>query len=71
MEKGKIKVIKKNSQPAAAVNKSADKKTKQEAAREIVSNVTNWVNDFQQRRREETQQAIEKFFPQNPQPNGI
>lgn len=69
-EKGKIKVIKKNTQTVAA-DKSADKKTKQQAAREIVSNVTNWVTDFQQRSREETQQAIEKFFPHNPQTNGI
>jgi hypothetical protein len=33
----------------------------------MVSTVTNWVNDFQQRRREETKQAIEKFFPAQPQ----
>lgn len=68
--KAKIKVIKKNeikvSEPPVQINK----KTKQESARDMVSTVTNWVNDFQQRRRDETKQAIEKFFSNKPQING-
>lgn len=66
----KIKVIKKGEQvkvqdPAAVENKST-----KEAAREIVSTVSNWVTEFQQRRREDTKQAFEKLFTQT-QPNGI
>lgn len=68
--KAKIKVIKKSEvkivEPATAV---VEKKPKQ-AAREMVSTVSNWVNEFQQRRREETKQAIESFFSAQPQTNG-
>lgn len=61
--KGKIKVIKKNEiKEATTEPTSVVKKTKQEAAREMVSTVTNWVSDFQTRKREETKMAIEKFF---------
>jgi len=65
--KGKIKVIKKGTQKAVEPKVEIEKKSTQVAAREMVSNVTNWVTDFQQRRRDETKQAIEKFFNQ-PQP---
>lgn len=67
--KGKIKVIKKGTQ--LAVTPKVVKNSTKEVAREMVSNVTNWVTDFQQRRREETKQAIEKLFAQQPQTNGI
>jgi hypothetical protein len=74
--KGKIKVIKKGSQIAAATSeapKSAEieKKTAKVAAREMVSNVSNWVTEFQQRKRVETRTAIEQFFTQQPQINGV
>lgn len=67
--KGKIKVIKKGSQPI--VQKKVEKKSTQETARQMVSNVTNWVTDFQQRRRDETKQAIENLFAKQPQTSGI
>ncbi len=67
--KGKIKVIKKGTQPVTKV--TVEKKVAQNTAREMVSNVTNWVTDFQLRKREETKQAIEKFLIQQPQPTGI
>jgi hypothetical protein len=67
----KIKVIKKGEQAKTQVKVVAEKKSTQEAAREMVSTVTNWVNDFQQRRREETKQAIEKLFSQQTQPTGV
>ena len=61
--KGKIKVIKKNEiKENAAASVAVIKKSKQETAREMVSTVTNWVSDFQTRKREETKMAIEKFF---------
>lgn len=68
--KGKIKVIKKGEQKVVATKVKVEKKKAQVAARQMVSNVTTWVTDFQQRRREETKQAIEKFFPQ-PQTSGV
>jgi hypothetical protein len=37
-------------------------KTTQEAARDMVATVSSWVNDFQQRRRSETAQAIKTLF---------
>jgi formylglycine-generating enzyme required for sulfatase activity len=47
-------------------------KSAQETARDMVSNVTNWVNDFQQKRRTETSRAIQNIqnlFPEPAQPN--
>lgn len=69
--KAKIKVIKKSEIKIAEIPTEVNKKTKQESAREMVSTVTTWVNDFQQRRRTETKQAIEKFFNNKPQTNGV
>jgi hypothetical protein len=67
--KAKIKVIKKNEIKATEIPIiEVNKKNKQESAREMVSTVTNWVNDFQQRRREETKQAIESSLPTNRRP---
>jgi hypothetical protein len=68
--KAKIKVIKKGEIKVAEKPVGIEKKSNQ-AAREMVSTVSNWVNEFQQRRREETKQAIEKFFPSQPQTSGV
>lgn len=65
--KAKIKVIKKSDITNVEKPIVKKKEATQATARDMVSNVTNWVNDFQQRRREETKQAIEKFFSQQPQ----
>lgn len=69
--KAKIKVIKKSEIKIAEIPVEVDKKTKQESAREMVSTVSTWVSDFQHRRRLETKQAIEKFFTNKPQTNGV
>lgn len=69
--KAKIKVIKKNEVKAVEAPFVEEKITKQQAAREMVSTVSNWVNEFQQRRRFETNQAIEKFLVSKPQTNGV
>lgn len=68
--KAKIKVIKKGEIKVVEKPVVIEKKSNQ-AAREMVSTVSNWVNEFQQRRREETKQAIEKFFPSQPQTSGV
>ncbi len=69
--KAKIKVIKKSEIKIAEKPAVVEKATKQQAAREMVSTVSNWVSDFQQRRRTETKQAIEKFFSNKPQASGV
>lgn len=69
-QKGKIKVIKKSEVKVVEAPIKIERK-KNQAAREMVSTVSNWVNDFQNRRREETKQAIGKFFPNQPQTNGV
>lgn len=66
--KAPIKVIKRSErnrpQPAAeevAIQKNTQKNT-QELAREVVANVSQWVNEFQQKRRTETAQAFKSLF---------
>lgn len=69
--KPKIKVIKKgeakNTEKAVVI----EKKSKHESAREMVSTVSNWVNDFQQRKRVETRQAFEQLFSAQPKASEI
>lgn len=68
-ERSKIKVIKKGTPKPAVEKKKDPSRTKREAAREIVSTVTNWVSDFQQQKRQQTQLAIEQLFGQQPRSN--
>ena len=67
-----IKVIKRNERNRAekpVEEVQSDKKSKQESAREMVATVSQWVNEFQQKRRAETARAIKTLFPEtNPQP---
>jgi len=67
-DKLKIKVIKKDDLSATNRRTKVANKSKRAAAREAVSTVTNWVTDFQLRKRDETKSAIEKFLVQKPQP---
>jgi hypothetical protein len=69
--KAKIKVIKKKDLQVIKKVEQSEKKKKQEAAREMVSNVSSWVNDFQKRKRVETKQAIEQLFPKQPQTDSL
>lgn len=62
----KIKVIKKVEAGQAPVNGRQPKENPRHAAREMVSTVKNWVNDFQSRKRDETKAAIEKFLVVKP-----
>jgi uncharacterized membrane-anchored protein len=68
--KAKIKVIKKGEAKEVVEAPVKIEIKKNQAAREMVSTVTNWVSEFQQRRRDETKQAIENFFTNQPQTNG-
>ena len=65
-KKTPIKVIKRDErnrqqQPAAA-EQVAERTSAKEAARDMVANVSQWVNEFQQKRRSETAQAIKTLF---------
>jgi len=58
-----IKIIKRGER---AVEKATPEpevaKTTKESARDMVATVSSWVNEFQQRRRTETAQAIKTLF---------
>ena len=71
-KKTPIKIIKRderNRQDNNNAQPKAPRKTAQDAARDMVNTVTNWVNEFQQKRRTETSRAVQKLFPEPPQPN--
>jgi len=66
-KKTPIKIIKRGErnrqqqQPAAA-KPVAERTSAKEAARDMVATVSQWVNEFQQKRRSETAQAIKTLF---------
>jgi hypothetical protein len=62
--KAKIKVIKRNSLPEQRIERQVKikPKTTQAAARDMVSTVSGWVNEFQQKRRTETKEAFKLLF---------
>ncbi|MGB7070425.1 MAG: hypothetical protein WBD22_13105 [Pyrinomonadaceae bacterium] len=68
MNKLKVKVIKKENVGVQTERPVSGSKSKKIAAREMVSTVTNWVSDFQQRKRDDTKLAIDKFLTM-PTPN--
>ncbi|HYY56835.1 MAG TPA: hypothetical protein VE842_05840 [Pyrinomonadaceae bacterium] len=64
-KKTPIKIIKRNERNKQ--EKSTEQvKTTRETAHDMVSTVTNWVNEFQQKRRAETSQALKTLFPETP-----
>jgi hypothetical protein len=67
MNKSKIRVIKKREVADEKEQSSVLKQGKPEAARQMVSTVSSWVNDFQKRKRTETKQAIETLLTNRPQ----
>ena len=71
-KKTPIRIIKRDERNRQENNEGQAKvvrKTAQETARDMVNTVTNWVNEFQQKRRTETSRAVQKLFPEQPQPN--
>lgn len=67
LDKSKIKVIKKNAAEAPKVK--VKRVSSRAAAREIVSNVTDWVSELKQRKALETKAAIDMLFSSNRQPS--
>ena len=58
----KIKVIKKNTLTNYNIPIASEKKLKQTAEREIATNVSGWVNEFQNSRREDPKQAFNSLL---------
>ena len=69
--KSPIKIIKRDERNRSSNDKQtkSPKESAQETARDMVATVTNWVNEFQQKRRVETKQAIKTLFNEPAQPS--
>ncbi|MEP6944655.1 MAG: hypothetical protein ABJA02_01975 [Acidobacteriota bacterium] len=67
-DKSKVKVIKKSAAVAPAVKPISVKSTRV-AAREMVSNVTEWVTEFKSRRSDETRAAFDQLFSKQARPS--
>jgi hypothetical protein len=68
-KKTPIKIIKRderNRQEKGDAPSKITRESAQETARDMVATVTNWVNEFQQKRRAETSQALKTLFPETP-----
>ncbi len=68
-KKTPIKIIKReerNRQEKADTPNKTTRESAQDAARDMVTTVTNWVNEFQQKRRAETSQALKTLFTETP-----
>jgi len=66
--KGPVRVIKREERKRA-VEPEAKPATPRETARDMVATVSNWVSEFQQRRRAETSQAIKTLLVDRPVPS--
>ncbi|MGB7923820.1 MAG: hypothetical protein WCF57_11305 [Pyrinomonadaceae bacterium] len=66
-----IKIIKRDERNRSETTKQVKtpKESAKETARDMVATVTNWVNEFHQKRRVETKQAIRTLFNEQPQPS--
>lgn len=67
--KPKIKVIKKGEVKPETKPVVSESRSKRQAAREMVANVSGWVSDLRTRKREETRMAIEQLFKASPRPS--
>ena len=66
---GKVKVIKREdrNRPVVKPAKAEPKK----AARDMVATVTNWVSEFQQKRRDQTKEAFNQLFVDKTRPSAV
>ena len=63
----KIRVIKKKDLETAKSSKENVKALKTDTARNVVANVSSWVSDFKDRKKDETKTAIETLLANRPQ----
>lgn len=71
VKKPSVKIIKRKERDeraarVEATSEVAVKKSAQETARDMVATVTEWVNEFQQKRRTETTQALKTLISDTP-----
>ncbi len=60
-----IRIVKRGARqlkPNVSERPAVEKKSPQAAARDIVATVSEWVSEFQQKRRVETRQALKNFL---------
>jgi hypothetical protein len=63
IKKGAIKIIKRDEREKEVTGEVETKAaTPRETARDMVATVSNWVTEFQQKRRAETSQAIKTLL---------
>ena len=70
MSEKKVKIVKRaerGKRTTGSVKAARDARRK--TARDMVATVTNWVNEFQQKQRIETTDAIENLIRARQQPN--
>ena len=65
-DKKVIRVVKREER--AKTSTKSKTKSAPKTARDIVTTVTSWVNDFQRQRRDETAEAIESLVRARRQP---
>ena len=68
-EKKVIKVIKREERVQKKATARAARNNKRKRPTDMVTTVTGWVNEFQQRQRTETSKAIENLIRARQQPN--
>lgn len=61
MKKEKIRVIKKGVVKVDAVPEIAKEESKQDETARLSSTISGWIAETKQRRREETETALERF----------
>jgi hypothetical protein len=68
-EMSKVKVIKRQDVHKLSAKVVNEDRSKREGAREMVTNVTNWVTDLQVRKSSEAKLAFEQLFSGTPSPS--
>ena len=69
LEKKSIKVIKREERNKRKPNARAARENARKAATDMVTTVSSWVSEFQQKQRGETSTAIENLIRVRQQPN--
>ena len=61
MKKEKIRIIKKGVVKISAEPESAEEKSQQDETARLSTTISGWIAETKQRRREETETALERF----------
>jgi hypothetical protein len=69
MSEKKVKVVKRAERVKRSPGPKAARQAARKTARDMVNTVTNWVNEFQQKQRTETTEAIDNLIRARQQPN--